>query len=193
MKSVSRWLQCSWPLFLLACHGPDPATAESCAARPPAGSRRFHASIAHELIGTYQLIALYTSSPGTPYRVTGRLVLGAADSLLRYYRPRLGGGWVRTGDRPVAGVYMPTDSQYPQDSVEVEGEVLYIGCRLCFDASPDHYRIEWVVDSAFGGTWENLQSGIDRAYDSAGHELPNPGGFFCARRLLPHTTPERPT
>jgi hypothetical protein len=193
MKNPARELPCLLLVVLAGCHAPGQVTTQACAARPPASSRSFQASMATELFGTYELNTVHTSQGGASYTIAGRLVLMPPDTLRRYYRPRLQ-SWVRTGDRPVAGVYIPADSGYPDDIVEVEGEVLYVGCRMCMDASPNHYQITWVLDSAFGGTWENFQTGIWRVYDSAsGRELPNPAGYFCARRLSSDSAGPLPT
>ncbi len=136
-------------LILAGCRDPGPATPERCASRAPASSTDFQASMARDLIGTYQLTTVHTSQGGEPYPITGKLILTSPDSLRRYYRPRPQ-GWVRTGEHPVAGIYVPSDGRYPQNMAEVDGEVLYVGCRICPDASPNQYQITWVADSAFG-------------------------------------------
>ena len=51
---------------------------------------------------------------------------------------------------------------------------------------PTLYRIEWMADEGFGGTWENyLSSGFARPVDDQGRFLPDPSGYFCARWSSP--------
>jgi hypothetical protein len=130
--------------------------------------------MAHELHGTYELTTVYTSQGGRPYPVTGRLTLSPPEQRPRQERPRVA-AW------PVAGTYLPSDSSSSAEGVVVEGEILY-RC-YCLDISPVLYRLTWVTDSAFGGTWEDRQTGISRVYDSTGRGLPNPAGHYCAHRV----------
>jgi hypothetical protein len=131
--------------------------------------------MAHELLGTYELTTVYTSQGGRPYLMTGTLTLSSPEHRPRQERPRVA-AW------PVAGRYMPSESGSSAQGVVVEGEILY-RCYICLDISPVLYRLTWVTDSAFGGTWEDRQTGISRVYDSTGRELPNPAGHYCARRV----------
>jgi hypothetical protein len=131
--------------------------------------------MAHELLGTYELTTVYTSQGGRPYPMTGKLTLSPPEQRPRQQRPRVA-AW------PVAGSYLPSDSGSSKEGVVVKGVVLYRK-DLCLDCSPVLYQLTWMTDSAFGGTWEDRQTGLYRVYDSTGRELPNPAGHYCARRV----------
>jgi hypothetical protein len=74
-------------------------------------------------------------------------------------------------------------AQYPAERAEWDAGTLYLGCRDCLDASPDHLRIESIVSTGFVGTWVNNQTGIARVVDDKGKTLPNPAGYLCAVRV----------
>ena len=131
--------------------------------------------MAHELLGSYELTTVYTSQGGRPYTMTGRLTLTPPEQ-------RRQQGRVPVAAWPVSGSYLASDSGSSAEGVVVEGEVLYRG-YVCLDCSPVRYLLQWVTDSAFGGRWEDRQTGLYRVYDSTGRKLPNPAGHYCARRV----------
>jgi hypothetical protein len=80
--------------------------------------------------------------------------------------------------------YTQRDTALTLNSVaEVDRSTLYIGCRDCTDSSPTHYRIRGVTPGGFWGTWADYQTGIGVLVDSSGKRLPNPEGYYCARRI----------
>jgi hypothetical protein len=72
--------------------------------------------------------------------------------------------------------------QRPPVSAEWDDGILYLGCRDCFDGSPDKLTIGAVSEDGFWGWWVNEQSGTVRAVDRHGKLAPDPAGYFCARR-----------
>jgi hypothetical protein len=58
-----------------------------------------------------------------------------------------------------------------------------LGCVECLDASPTYYRITHITAWGFTGRWINYHTGIGTYVDRRGRRLPDPEGFFCARRL----------
>jgi len=86
--------------------------------------------------------------------------------------------------RPFAGRYeMIAGGRTYRDTAEVLAGGLTIGCVDCMDASPTSYTIVAVTPDGFVGRWANNQTGIGVAVDRRGRRLPNPGGFYCARRV----------
>ncbi|MCA2992954.1 hypothetical protein [Gemmatimonas sp.] len=69
------------------------------------------------------------------------------------------------------------------DQAELDGALLYVGCRACHDASPDILALYLVSEAGFAGTWVNPQSGIVRVIRKDGSIGPNPAGHFCASRM----------
>jgi len=106
----------------------------------------------------------------------GHLELAATDTLRRYYIQTLR-GYVKRGLRPLAGqCRYVADSLGRSEEAEVEDGVLFLGCRLCMDASPDELRLLARTPERVWWLWENPQSGIERVADSPGNWLPNPAG-----------------
>jgi hypothetical protein len=102
--------------------------------------------------------------------------LAATDTLRRYYIQTLR-GYVKRGLRPLAGqCRYVADSLGRSEEAEVEDGVLFLGCRLCMDASPDELRLLARTPERVWWLWENPQSGIERVADSPGNWLPNPAG-----------------
>ena len=171
-------------LTTTACHsGPTPAPAlATCPATAPSGARPFDSTQALALAGTYELVMLATSRGLAGAADSGRIVLAPTDTLRRYYRHGLA-GWIRRGERPLAGTYDPADHRFQPVEAEVEGATLYVGCRDCNDASPWVHRIQVVAPWGFWGHWEDFQTGIGRLYDTLHRPLPNPSGYYCAWRV----------
>lgn len=69
------------------------------------------------------------------------------------------------------------------DQAELDGALLFLGCRTCYDGSPDVLAIHSVGEAGFAGTWVNPQSGITRVVRKDGSLGPNPAGHFCASRI----------
>lgn len=135
------------------------------------------------LAGSYEVTQVALPYGPHPAYWRGHLELLPADSLRRYYIETIGGP-KRHGFRPLVGQYRYAgDSLRQVEEAEVEGGVLYLGCRRCADASPDELRLIAATTTAVWGTWYNPQTGIDRAMDSLGQPLPNPAGHFCMRRV----------
>jgi hypothetical protein len=66
---------------------------------------------------------------------------------------------------------------------QIDGSLLYLGCRDCMDASPMVLRIIEVDERGFFGSWRDYQTGIGRLFDErTGEPLPDPAGYFCAWR-----------
>ena len=127
---------------------------------------------------------MVATSYGTTRRgFRARLLLAPPDTLRRYYPERYRHRDLLLGQQ-VAGVWTgQNDSTTYQDDVSVDGHNFYLGCRVCLDASPVRFGIERVAATGFWGHWEDPQTGISRVYDTAGRELPNPAGIYCAVRV----------
>jgi hypothetical protein len=56
---------------------------------------------------------------------------------------------------------LPEDSRPSSslDQVSFDAGVLYVGCRLCPDASPDRFQVEHVAPIGFWGHWDNPMTG----------------------------------
>jgi hypothetical protein len=133
-----------------------------------------------QLFGRYRITMSATSLGLTRQPFSAQLLLGPPDTVRHYYPERyqdarallgqqIAGVWTQQGD---SGVYV--------DNVSYENKNLYLGCRICLDASPLRFTIERIGPTGFWGRWEDPQTGIDRAYDTAGRKLPNPAGVYCA-------------
>ncbi len=168
-------------LLLAACHHrrAGSSTAYPCSEPRVPGAAPFDSAAAPSLAGRYRLTTVNTARGWTRDSSEAVVVLVPNDTLRRFYRPGLG-GLRRVGDRPLAGRYQ---AGRHRDTAEVEGRVLYIGCRNCLDGSPTHYLIRGSAPNGFWGTWVNYQTGLVQAVDERGRRLPNPEGVFCAVRL----------
>jgi hypothetical protein len=131
----------------------------------------------------YQITMVPTSHGTTRHGRVARLFLAPPDTLRRYDPERYRHADVLLGQQ-VAGVWMQDyDSTTYQAQVSIEGHNLYVGCRVCLDASPLRFGIERIASGGFWGHWEDPQTGLYRMYDTAGRELPKPAGIYCAVRL----------
>ena len=136
------------------------------------------------LAGTFRLTEVLTSfsapSPGDAVS-HATITLALADSLRRAQsRVRRIGYAPRRDLRLIGRLRTSEGFEHP---AEVDGTVLYIGCRDCYDASPLVMRVTEVAESGFRGTWRDYQTGIGRAYDpTTGRPTPDPAGHFCAQR-----------
>ena len=160
--------------------------APTCPAVLPVGAVPFDTARWSSLAGRFELETVVTSIPRMPLaRVT--LELERADSASRFYHGNRAGNSPRgpRGEILLMGrVRTGRDTALTLDSMaEVERGTLYLGCRACTDASPRHYRVLGVTPDGFWGTWTDYQTGIGVLVDAHGNRLPNPAGYYCARRL----------
>ena len=135
------------------------------------------------LAGRYEVTQVALSYGPRPAYWHGYLELTLTDSLRRYYIETIGGP-KRHGYRPLAGQFrFARDSSRLSEEAEVEGAILYLGCRLCADGSPDELRLLAMTPREGWGLWYHPQSGIEVVMDSLGNRLPHPAGHFCMRRV----------
>lgn len=66
--------------------------------------------------------------------------------------------------------------------VQLDGGVIYVGCRGCFDGTPTILSVANSSVAGFSGSWDNnlLAESIERR---TGEPPPDPLGTFCAMRL----------
>jgi hypothetical protein len=66
--------------------------------------------------------------------------------------------------------------------VQLDGGVIYVGCRACFDGTPTILSVANSSVAGFSGSWDNnlLAESIERR---TGEPAPDPLGTFCAMRL----------
>jgi hypothetical protein len=167
---------------------PSHATANAVGPACPAVSQhadsiRFVPSAA--LVGVFRLVLVLTSARQTRGVYTtslSTLDLSLADSARRAESRLRGLGHAPRRELRLVGVQR--DSGNERDAaVEVDGPLLYVGCRDCLDASPTVLRIVRADDRGFFGTWHNYQMGIGRLFDErTGKPSPDPAGYFCAWR-----------
>ena len=176
-----RWLTIgSW---LIGC-GPAASvpSPEECPAEI-ATAPAFDGGSAIRLPGRYQVTMVSTSYGTTRQRFLAHLVLGPPDTLRQHYPERLRDPRLLWGQQ-IAGVWtQQVESGVYEDLVTFENDMLYLGCRMCLDASPTYFSIEHMAATGFWGHWEDRQTGLYRVIDTAGRELPNPAGIYCAVRV----------
>lgn len=153
-----------------------------CSGSPPPGANSFVEPNVFKLVGSYRLVSVNTATGYDGHITEAPLQLAINDTLSRYYIRTLG-PYTKNGNRVLAGRHRA--SGFPPDTVFVEGTRMSVGCPywMCTDASPTVYRIGWIGRTGFGGRWEDPQDGIAHAVDKRGRRLPNPSGYFCARRI----------
>lgn len=191
----ARALRSGGPLFaivLITCAptggieeaGPDPEPA--CRRSAPSTAAAYDTSRSTELAGVYALTLIGTTRGSEGSRGTARLTLRVADTLERYYRR----GWPpvrRMLDRPLIGTIVSPLDTLRTDGATVAGDTLFLGCAPgdCFDGWLIRLRIRSTSPTGFWGEWEDRQEGMGRLVDSSGRWLPDPKGYYCARRLIP--------
>jgi hypothetical protein len=169
-------------LVLGACVQPAPVPEECPQAF--ANARPYDPGYVEDLAGTYEIRIVPTSYGTTRAVSRAGLLLAVPDTLRRYYPEHFRGSHALLGQR-LAGMWRHPGATITEalDEVSIEGGVLYIGCRQCLDASPDHFQIEHVSPIGSWGHWENPLTGLWVIVDSAGRQLPKPSGFYCAIRV----------
>jgi hypothetical protein len=94
----------------------------------------------------------------------------------------------RPGNKPrnleIAGT-SKTVSSGQLDPAELDGPVLFVGCRECSDASPDALTLFAVGEGGFIGRWLNPSSGIEMVVRQNSRNVLTSPGHFCATRLPP--------
>jgi hypothetical protein len=137
------------------------------------------------LAGHYDVVSVNTVRGYDGYVSRHRLHLVALDPARRLRtRPSFPGRATRIDTLLLAGRYeWDADGRVYGDTAEVfpRGSLI-VGCVLCLDASPTLHTIDALTADGFRGRWSNPQTGIGVAVDERGRRLPNPGGYYCARR-----------
>ena len=166
---------------------PQPETSpQSCPYLVPPGSDPYWANTTSSvlrLVGRYDLFAVTVSDGPPVWTWQTELTLTTTDSLFRpipapdtgaIYAPWLA-GTIRWKSQDGEGVWR-------HDTVQVEYDTMYVGCRHCNDGVVVDYHIIAITPYGFWGLWIDRQTGLGSIVDSTGRLLPNPAGHFCARR-----------
>lgn len=163
---------------------PAPAAADCSAVT--AEPLRLDSGMVAMMPGEFRLVQVATSFDTREYlQQEGRLTLRLPDSTERREAA------VRTfGHRPRArlqllGMWRTSRDSLRTSPAEVDGGVLFLGCRDCLDASPDVLVIRELTGDGFRGSWRDYQTGLGRVVDQRGRLLPDPAGHFCAFRIAP--------
>jgi hypothetical protein len=136
------------------------------------------------LAGRYLLVDVTTARGYGGGVARGQLALARPDSASEVVERRGLGGSVRRVWRPLVGRYEAVhDAAVYGTPAEMGRAGFTLGCVECLDASPTYYRITQITSWGFTGRWINYQTGIGTYLDRRGRRLPDPEGFFCARRL----------
>ena len=138
--------------------------------------------------GRYQLAQVITSLPD------GRAPLLWEDGELRLTLPSReqldasklrGFGRSPRRDLRFVGTWTVRDGPQSQ-SAEVDGDTLYLGLRVGFDASPTALAAEGASGRRIWGSWKDPQTGYVVVADPVTHEpLKKLTGVFCAERVGP--------
>jgi hypothetical protein len=154
-----------------------------CEVTPPADAFPMAPERIPLLAGVFRLTLVSTSGP-TRWWGVSYLKLRPADSAeVAQSKTRRLGYFRRVNLHLIGRQRWPRDSVAHAGPAEMDGGTLYLGCRDCFDASPDFLTATAVAASGFWGTWHNYQTGIGVLVDKHGHRLPDPAGHFCAVRI----------
>ena len=162
---------------------PNAVGPECPAVTPRADSIRFVQSAA--LVGVFRLVLVLASTPraqGEYSASLSTLDLTLADSAQRAESRLRSIGHAPRRELRLVGAQRNSANER-ETAVEVDGPLLYVGCRDCMDASPTVLRIVSADDRGFFGTWHDYQTGIGRLFDECtGKPSPDPAGYFCAWR-----------
>jgi hypothetical protein len=173
-----------------ACHRSMPgSTQHECRATGQSQTGAVPLDTLMNLAGKYTLTTVATSAGTDQWTARAELTLRLADTLERYYERWLN-RLVRTGNRPLVGqlVWHRSDGTLRRETVVVQqnpGNTQLIRgfCTNCTDAMLVYHRILQANSHAFSGAWHDPQTGIGRVVDKNGRPLPDPEGYFCARRI----------
>jgi hypothetical protein len=174
-------------LAAVGCTGPlvESVAVLSCPAFAPQGATSyepFSSVVTPRLAGEFDLVSVVASDGPPGHSWSGVLSLVATDSVFRPLARAPGANAPWLAGTLTTWVSDRQDSVLNHDTVQVENDRMYVGCRRCLDASPLEYRIIAVTDHEFWGYWVDAQTGFDRAFDASGRRVPNPAGQYCARR-----------
>jgi hypothetical protein len=144
--------------MLGACVHPGPVPEECPQAL--ASAQPFDVDRIELLAGNYELRMVATSYGTTRQVIPARLVLAVPDTLRHYFPDHFRGQHALLGQR-LAGIltYWNAGTSSAIEEVFLGSGVLYVGCRICLDVSPDRLQIERVGPIGFWGHWENPQTG----------------------------------
>ena len=135
------------------------------------------------LAGEYEMttVATVAGYDSTPYRSRLSLRPAPADSArVTHWQPNgVDAQW-----RPLIGrLEWMSQGQSYSDVVAVYRSSFTVGrAQDCEDCSPTYYSIV-ISPSGFTGRWVDYQTGNVFAVDARGRKLPNPEGYYCARRV----------
>ena len=133
------------------------------------------------LAGKFRLIQITTSFASDP--VVSELELVVADSVVRARASERRLGHSPRRDLRLTGTRRWNRGQ-PVVPAEWDGDTLFLGCRDCLDGSPERLHVRAITPAGLWGSWVDYQTGIGRVLDRNRKELPNPAGYFCAKRTL---------
>lgn len=188
-RALLRWRRGAAAVAVLsaACvHGRGAAAPRDCPPTTDTSRVTLDTTTAATLAGRYQVVSVNTVRGYGGYVSRHRLALAVPDPAhrVRARRPML-----RRTPPPdtllLAGRYeWEADGRVYGDTAEVLPRgMLVVGCVECLDASPTVHTIDALTADGFRGRWSNPQTGIGVIVDRRGRRLPNPGGYYCARRL----------
>lgn len=151
-----------------------------------AGPLRLDTALVATMPGEYRVVQVTTSYPDGVYRrnETG-LTLRLPDSTERRRATVRVFGHVPRFNLQLVGTWRPRGDSGRAFPAEVDGGVLFLGCRDCLDASPDVLVIRELTGDGFRGSWRDYQTGLAHVVDERGRMLPDPAGHFCAFRIAP--------
>jgi len=165
-----------------SCASVSRLTGRSSCSEPPASAAPPTEQQIASLVGRFSLTQVITSFPASeqpsPERTT--VELHRPDSVTRAATARRLIG--RPKNLQLVGT-LGDKGHSLAGAVKVDAGTLFIGCRDCNDASPDHLKISAISDRGFWGTWVDYQTGIGRVFGKDGKPLPDPAGYFCALRI----------
>lgn len=147
---------------------------------------RLDSVIVATMPGEYRLVQVTTSYDTRAYpRNESRLTLRLPDSTERRDAAVRKLGHSPRFNLQLLGTWRPRGDSGRAYAAEVDGGVLFLGCRDCLDASPDVLVIRELSGVGFRGSWRDYQTGMARVVDQRGRLLPDPAGYFCAYRIAP--------
>jgi len=182
-------LHASLLLALIACapgHSPDARSPNDCPGPIERRAAQLDRGDLPALVGRFRLVMVMTSHPGKSKKwwiTRSELTLALADSTRKAESRTRRLGYMRRADLQLVGQWDWSKGKHPPELAELDGRILFLGCRDCNDASPDVLRITSVSRRGFSGSWRNYQTGIGVAVDAkTKRTVPDPAGFFCAIR-----------